>query len=258
MTDAQELTETGFSPARRAELAERLEAVRGRIAAAAADAGRSDLPELIVVTKRFPASDACALADLGVRQMGENRDQEAAPKARAVAEALPEGLRPSWHFIGQLQSNKAKSAVRYADAVHSVDRASLATALDKAMGRALEAGEREGLLPVLPCLIQVSLDPDAESGRGGVQPARLAEVAEALRSAEHLELRGLMAVAPLGADPVEAFGRLSEIHGSLVTECPQATWLSAGMSQDLEAAVAAGATHVRIGSDVLGPRAGVG
>ncbi|MCB4207697.1 YggS family pyridoxal phosphate-dependent enzyme [Arthrobacter sp. UM1] len=258
MTESHDPTETRYAPERRAELAERLEAVRARIDAAAAEAGRVDSPDLIVVTKRFPASDACALADLGVRLMGENRDQEAAPKARAVAEALPEAMRPSWHFIGQLQSNKAKSAVRYADAVHSVDRASLAPALDKAMARALEAGERQGLLPVLPCLIQVSLDPDAESGRGGVQPERLGEVAEALEAADHLELRGLMAVAPLGADPVEAFGRLSEIRGSLVSECPRATWLSAGMSQDLEAAVAAGATHVRIGSDVLGPRAAVG
>ena len=258
MTESRDLTETRYTPERRAELAERLEAVRGRIGAAAAEAGRDETPELIVVTKRFPASDACALADLGVRLVGENRDQEAAPKAKAVSEALPGPMRPSWHFIGQLQSNKAKSVVRYADAVHSVDRASLASALDKAMARALESGERQGLLPVLPCLVQVSLDPDAESGRGGVQPERLGEVAEALEAAEHLELRGLMAVAPLGADAAEAFGRLSETRDSLVSEYPQASWLSAGMSQDLEAAVAAGATHVRIGSDVLGPRAAVG
>jgi pyridoxal phosphate enzyme (YggS family) len=229
---------------RRRQLSANLERVRHRIAAAAQSAGRADVPELIVVTKFHPADDVRLLAELGVTNVGENRDQEASAKAAQL-----EGLGLSWHFIGQLQSNKAKSVVRYADAVHSVDRASLVSALAKAV-RAEPRPER----PVLDCLIQVNLDAHAATGRGGALPAEIPVLAELVASSAELRLAGLMAVAPLGEDPAQAFARLAECAAELRNSHPRATMVSAGMSQDLEQAVAAGATHVRIGTDVLGPR----
>ncbi len=260
MSEAAPIPELCAEPERAEELSARLEAVRKRLRAAAETAGR-DVPELIVVTKNFPPSDAAALARLGVRQMGENRDQE----ARAKADLLRAGggEQPQWHFIGQLQTNKAKSVVTYASVVHSVDRAPLVTALDKAMGRALQEGTRSGLPETLGCLVQVSLDAPSASGeapphRGGASgEEEIEELAQRIADAEHLSLMGVMAVAPLGADPHQAFGQLAEIHGKLVKAYPGAAWISAGMSQDLEAAVLQGATHVRIGSDVLGPRTSV-
>jgi len=225
--------------ARREELAAGLEAVRQRIAGACRDAGRA--PEevtLIVVTKFFPASDVRLLAGLGVTDVGENRHQEAAEKARECADL---GLR--WHFIGGLQSNKAAAVAGYADAVHSVDRAKLVAPLDRG------AADRE-----VDVLLQVSLDPPGASGRAGADPDTLGDLAATVEAAEHLRLRGLMAVAPLGEDPAGAFARLAEIRRTFLAQHPEATWLSAGMSNDLEQAVAAGATHVRIGSAVLGSR----
>ncbi|MQW76460.1 YggS family pyridoxal phosphate-dependent enzyme [Nocardioides sp. dk4132] len=225
--------------ARREELAAGLEAVRGRIARACHDAGRTpDEVTLLVVTKFFPASDVRLLAGLGVTDVGENRHQEAAEKARECADL---GLR--WHFIGGLQSNKAAAIAGYADAVHSVDRAKLVAPLDRgAAGREVDV------------LLQVSLDPPGAAGRAGADPETLGDLAEVVEGAEHLRLRGLMAVAPLGEDPARAFARLAEIRRTFLTQHPEATWLSAGMSNDLEQAVAAGATHVRIGSAVLGSR----
>ncbi|QCU77843.1 YggS family pyridoxal phosphate-dependent enzyme [Citricoccus sp. SGAir0253] len=248
------------------ELAARLAAVRERIAAATAAAGREDVPELVVVTKFHPAEDVLRLAALGVRDVGENRDQEARAKAAATAGALA-GTPLRWHFIGQLQSNKAKYVVRYAAAVHSVDRGSLVDALSAAMVREQErrrrAGE-DGREP-LDCLVQVDLDdrPEAErpsgiGARGGAAPAEVPALAERIAAAEGLRLRGVMAVAPLGLDPVPAFRRLAGIAADLAGRYPGATWVSAGMSQDLEQAVAAGATHLRVGTDVLGPRPPVG
>lgn len=250
MTDAE----------RKDQLAANLARVRERIAAAAARRS-GPAPELIVVTKFFPASDVAALADLEVRDVGENRDQEAAGKA-AELEAVPAAAGLRWHFIGQLQTNKAKSVVRYAHAVHSVDRISLVKSLSKAMvaeqARRAEHGvrPREDLL----VLLQVDLEnrpaqADAgSSGRGGARPEDIEALAAAVSEAEGLELGGLMAVAPLGADPAEAFSRLMEYSAELRRTHPAAGMVSAGMSQDLEAAVAAGATHLRVGSDVLGPR----
>ncbi|MCG2623858.1 YggS family pyridoxal phosphate-dependent enzyme [Arthrobacter sp. I2-34] len=249
---------------RKDELAARLEQVRGRIDRAAA--GRPGAaPELIVVTKYFPASDVAALAELGVRDVGENRDQEAAAKAAELAaESAAVGLR--WHFIGQLQTNKAKSVVRYAHAVHSVDRPQLVAALSKAVAaeqerrRAAGAPARADLL----CLIQVDLDDrpaearPAGKGRGGAEPEQIGTLAGMIEQAQGLVLGGLMAVAPLGADPAEAFGRLAGFSARLLRSHPDARMLSAGMSQDLEAAVAAGATHLRVGSDVLGDRPALG
>lgn len=252
--------------ARQAEIAHRLTAVRDRISAACAAAGR-DAGEitLVAVTKTYPASDVLALARLGVRDFGENRDQEAAPKAAEAAAALARGdLAPdalaaslTWHFIGQLQTNKARSVAGYAGYVHSVDRVRLVAAL----GRAARAAGRE-----LTCLVQVSLDPEDRPGpardplargplaRGGVPPAGLAEVAAAIRATDGLVLGGLMAVAPRDADPAVAFAPLRELSAAVRAVDPAATVISAGMSGDLEAAVANGATHLRIGTALLGNR----
>ncbi len=237
---------------RRQELAERLGAVRERIAVACAAAGRTDAPGLIVVTKFFPASDVRLLSGLGVRDVGENRDQEAAAKAAETAD-----LDLLWHFIGQLQSNKARSVIRYAAAVHSVDRLSVAQALAKAAGTDAERRSGAGLppRPALRCFIQVSLDPDAGAGgRGGAAASEVPEIAARLAGTQGLQLEGVMAVAPLGADPLAAFQRLAGISADLRADHPGASAISAGMSGDLEAAIQAGATHLRVGSDVLGPR----
>ncbi|MET4096551.1 YggS family pyridoxal phosphate-dependent enzyme [Arthrobacter sp. UYCu712] len=231
---------------RLAELRTRLAAVRHRIDDAVAVAGRQDSPpRLIVVTKFHPAEDVRRLASLGITDVGENRDQEAADKAAGLA-----GLDLHWHFVGQLQSNKAKSVVRYAHAVHSVDRLQLAGALAKAMAA---ERERTGRGP-LDCFIQVSLDDDAEGHRGGAPAEDVPALADGLASSDGLRLAGLMAVAPLGADPGRAFEKLAAISARLTAGHPDATGISAGMSQDLEAAIRFGATHLRIGSDILGPR----
>jgi len=224
-------------------LAANLARVRARIDAARAAAGRTDEIALVAVTKTYPASDVALLADLGVTDVGENRDQEAAPKAAAV------GDRVRWHFVGQLQRNKARSVARYADVVQSVDSVRLARALDAA---AAAAGRR------LDVLLQVSLDGDPHRGGalpGSADPDRgLDPVAAAVAGHEALRLAGLMAVAPLGEDPDAAFARLAEVAARFRVDHPTASVLSAGMSDDLESAVSHGATHVRIGSALLGKR----
>ena len=225
--------------ARRDEVAAGLAAVRARIAAGCAAAGR-DPGEitLVVVTKTFPAADVRILAGLGVRDVGESRDQEAAAKAAACAD-----LDLRWHFVGRLQTNKARSVARYAHLVHSLDRTDLVTAL----GRAARAAGRE-----LGCLVQVSLDGDP--ARGGVPVPGLPALAAAVAAEEGLDLLGIMAVAPLAADPRAAFSVLPELSGRLRREHPEADMVSAGMSGDLEAALAFGATHLRVGTAVLGRR----
>ncbi|WDZ84337.1 YggS family pyridoxal phosphate-dependent enzyme [Micromonospora cathayae] len=239
---------TPVPPDRRAELAAGLARVRARIADACAAAGRDHTEvTMIAVTKTYPASDVVALAGLGVPDMGENRDQEAAPKAAEVAAA---GAHPRWHFIGQLQRNKCRSVVRYADVVHSVDSVRLAGAL----GVAAERG-RDRPLEVL---VQVSIDGDPARGGalpGSADPERgLDRVAEAVAAAGPLRLAGLMAVAPLGWEPERAFATLAGVAEGFRAAHPQAVALSAGMSGDLEAAIAYGATHVRVGSALLGMR----
>ena len=226
---------------RREDLAANLAAVHARIEAACAAAGRDPAEiSLVVVTKFFPASDVRLLADLGVHEVGENRHQEAEAKA---AECADLGLR--WHFIGGLQSNKAAAVARYADVVESVDRAKLVGALDRG------AAERGA---VLECLVQVSLDPPDASGRSGAATDDVPALAAAIAGAEHLRLGGVMAVAPLGAPAGPAFARLAEVAAAVRAEHPDATTISAGMSGDLEDAILHGATHLRIGSSVLGPR----
>jgi len=226
---------------RRDQIAAGLEDVRRRMAAAASSAGR-DAAEvtLVVVTKFFPAADVRLLAELGVTDVGENRHPEAGDK---VAECTDLGLR--WHFIGGLQSNKAAAVASYADVVESVDRTKLVGSLQR--------GAHERSRPV-DVLLQVSLDPPGHEGRSGADAADLPALADAVEGAGMLRLRGLMAIAPLDEDPVAAFGRLAQIRAEFVAERPGATWLSAGMSNDFEAAIGAGATHVRVGSAILGAR----
>lgn len=239
-----------MSDPRMDELSANLDEVRARIDAACAAAGR-DPGEvtLIVVTKTWPSEDVGRLAALGVRDVGENRDQEAAPKAAAT-----EGSGLHWHFVGQLQTNKAASVARYADIVHSVDRPSLITALDKG---AAKSGRRIG------CLIEVDLTEGVDEGRGGARPADVAGLADAIAAAEHLDLLGVMGVAPLDrtdqrSASAAAFARLAWISADLRKVHPGATLISAGMSDDLEEAVMAGATHLRVGSAVLGTRPALG
>jgi PLP dependent protein len=228
---------------RRDELSGRLVRVRGRIAAACAAVGR-DAGEvtLVAITKTFPASDVRLLYELGVHDVGENRDQEAAPKAAECADLAP-GL--AWHFVGQLQTNKAASVVRYARVVHSVDRMRLVRALG---AQARKAGR------VITCLVQVSLDD--VPGRGGAAPAQVPGLAEAVAAEEGLLLGGVMAVAPLGVPPESAFALLPAAAAAVRAVRPEAAMISAGMSGDMEAAIAIGATHVRVGTALLGGRPG--
>ena len=238
-----------MSLSRADELSERLSAVHRRIDQAVNDSGRGDVPRLIVVTKYFPVEDIRILASLGVTDLGESRDQEAAAKAQELADF---GLR--WHFIGQLQTNKARSVAQYAHSVHSVDREQLVSALGKAVATRLTDAGPEGT-PGLSCFIQVDLSGSGGGAasisghqRGGAAPADVGRIGRLIDVTEGLTLAGVMAVAPLGKDPAEAFGQLAGISTSLRSEFPTASAISAGMSGDLEAAVAAGATHLRIGS----------
>ena len=226
---------------RREELAANLERVRARIRDACAAAARDPAEVgLVVVTKYFPASDVRLLADLGVTDVGENKHQEAQEKA---AECADLGL--TWHFIGGLQSNKAAAVAGYADVVESVDRLKLVAPLDRG------AGARG---TVVDCLVQVSLDPPGAAGRHGADPAEVADLAAAIAAADHLRLAGVMAVAPLGEPPRPAFERLAQVAERLRADHPGASTISAGMSGDLEEAIACGATRLRIGSSVLGTR----
>jgi pyridoxal phosphate enzyme (YggS family) len=239
------MTSAGEAAARREELSASLQHVHERIRSACRAAGRApgDVA-LIVVTKFFPASDIEALCRLGVTDIGENRDQEASAKIAALPSEVRQRLHV--HFIGQLQSNKATSLASYVDAVHSVDRAKLVLALDRA---ATAAGRDIG------ALVQVSLSGDSPGrGRGGIPLDGVAELADSVGAAQHLTLRGVMAVAPLGVDPAEAFAELATVAEGVRAAHPEATWISAGMSADLEAAVANGATHLRVGSAILGSR----
>jgi pyridoxal phosphate enzyme (YggS family) len=228
---------------RRADLRDRLKAVRARIEAACAAAGRDPGGvTLVAVTKTFPASDVRLLFELGVRDVGENRDQEAAPKAAQCADLAPE---LTWHFIGQLQTNKAASVVRYARVVHSVDRLKLVRVLG---AQARKAGR------VITCLVQVSLDRD--EARGGAPEPELAGIADAVAAEEGLLLGGVMAMAPPGVPAAQAFAPLPRIAAAVRAAHPEAVIVSAGMSGDLEEAISAGATHVRIGTALLGGRPG--
>jgi PLP dependent protein len=224
--------------ARTAVLAANLAALRRRIATACASAGRDPAElTLIAVTKTFPAEDVLRLLALGVPDIGENRDQEARAKAAAVPQAR-------WHFVGRLQRNKCRSLARYASVVHSVDRLELVPALDDGVRR---AGRDR-----LDVLVQVGFD--RVPGRGGARPADVPALADAVAGTVALRLRGVMTIAPLGEDPVPAFADLAAIAARLRADHPHATVISAGMSGDLEQAIQHGATHLRVGTALLGGR----
>jgi PLP dependent protein len=224
------------------DLATRLADVDSRIADAARAAGR-DPAELtrIVVTKFHPASLVRELFALGVRDIGENRHQEAAAKAAEVAD-----LDIAWHFVGQLQSNKARAVRRYASAVHSVDRESLVDAL-----AARDPGDG-----VIDCFVELNLTDDPD--RGGVAPGDAERLAERVVSTPGLRLRGVMAVAPLEGEPRAAFARVRAASDRIRAIVPEATAISAGMSDDFADAIAEGATHLRIGTAITGKRSTTG
>ena len=224
------------------ELQANLQDVESEISQAcvAANRNRDDLI-LIAVTKTCPASDVDLLAQLGVTDVGENRDQEAKPKHDEVT-----AKNLTWHAIGQLQTNKAKSVAAWADVVHSVDRIDLVTALTKAVVT------REAPLGVL---IQANLDPAPTKNRGGALPSELMSLAEMISNSEGLKLKGVMGVAPLAGDDDMAFARLQDFASQIQSSFPEANWISAGMSGDFATALKYGATHLRIGSSILGNRA---
>ena len=215
------------------EIASNLATVQSQIEAAAKIAQRmSNEITLIAVTKTFPVSDVHILASLNIHHYGENRDGDAAPKASSVP--------GTWHFQGQIQSNKLKSIASWANVIHSLDELGHIQALDKV------SAQRIGVF------IQVSLD--GAQGRGGAQPSDLSELADAVMGSAHLDLMGLMAVAPLDVKSDDAFEKLANIYSDFKASYPVANYLSAGMSNDFESAIIHGATHIRVGSSILGSR----
>jgi pyridoxal phosphate enzyme (YggS family) len=228
------------------ELAANLAEVRERVEAACAAAGR-DPGEVttIVVTKTYPASDVALLAGLGVSDVGENRHPEAGDKRSELDGLLPDGVgAPRLHFVGGLQTNKAGAVARYADVVQSVDRPKLA----RSLSRGAQAAGRE-----LALLVQVDFDL-TDPGRSGTAPGDVRALADLVAELPGVALRGLMTVAPLGVEPRPVFERLRELAEAVRADHPDADVVSAGMSGDFEEAVAAGATHLRIGRAVLGER----
>jgi pyridoxal phosphate enzyme (YggS family) len=234
---------------RRERLAAAVQAVQDRIERACAQVNRpaGDV-KLLPVTKRFPASDAALLAELGLTELAENRDQEAGPKSRTVGELLP-GVDVRWHMVGQIQRNKARSVARWAAVAQSVDSHRLVEALSRAVQSALTAGDRNSPLEVL---IQVSLDGDP--ARGGCPVGDLPALADGVARAGELKFRGLMAVAPLDWTADQAFDLLAKVFEQTRNDHPGATEMSAGMSSDLESAIAHGSTCVRVGTALLGER----
>jgi len=217
---------------RKAEIAQSLQEVKERIQSAATSVNRNPNEiSLIVVTKTFPISDIEILRDLGEANFGENRDQEAGPKVQAIP--------ATWHFQGQIQSNKIKSICEWADVIHSISS-------EKEILKFAQSPRRHQVF------LQVSLD--GQEGRGGASPSDLARLADLVNQSNNLELLGLMAVAPLGVEPDKAFADLAHINQGFVGQFPNSKYLSAGMSGDFETAIKYGATHIRVGSSILGSR----
>jgi hypothetical protein len=232
-----------------AELAESLAEVRERISAAARAAGRDPAEiALLAVTKTFPASDVAALVDLGLSDFGENRDQEASAKVPELAGLRPDA-RVRWQMIGNVQRNKARSVVAWAQQVQTVDSERLADALASSIRVANDRGSRNGPLDVL---VQASIDGDPK--RGGCPLPDLVRLADLIEGNSELQLRGVMAIAPRESEPKHAFERLAGVVITLREHHPGATELSIGMSGDLEAAIASGSTCVRVGTALLGGR----
>ena len=224
------------------QLTERYRSVNERIAASCIADGRTVTDvELVVVTKNHSAELVAELYDLGHRQFGENRDQEAGPKAEALAAGGR--LDANWHFVGQLQSNKVRTVLNYATCIHSIDRSSLVKELSKQLGnRELEIGG----------FIELNLTEDP--ARGGVEPGNLAQLAESVMQIGRIKLLGVMAVAGLGVDPRIDFEKTLQASQELQKIAPEANQLSMGMSEDFELAIEMGATHIRVGSAITGPR----
>ena len=217
---------------RKDEIAQNLQEVKERIKSAANSVNRDPAEiQLIVVTKTFPISDIEILRELGETNFGENRDQEAGPKAEIIS--------ATWHFQGQIQSNKIKSICQWADVIHSISS-------EKEILKFAQSERKHQLF------LQVSLD--GQEGRGGASPAELAQLADLVNESNNLELLGLMAVAPLGVEPMKAFADLAQINQGFAGQFPNSKFLSAGMSGDFEAAIKNGATHIRVGSSILGSR----
>ncbi len=237
---------------RELELAEALDALRARLAAAAADAGRDvNEIELLPITKFFPISDIIILRELGCQAFGESREQEASHKAEELS-GISDTDPIRWHMVGRIQRNKARSIAGWAYAVHSVDSQKVITALDRAAGDALADGRRSEPLRIY---IQVSLDGDENRGGIDIATPELVDAACAVvEAADALTFVGLMAIPPLGSDPSEAFARLRAERDRVQRNYSQPLELSAGMSNDLEAAVKHGSTCVRVGTALLGQR----
>jgi len=217
---------------RKAEISRNLQEVKERINGAAKSVNRDPNEiQLIVVTKTFPISDIEILRDLGESNFGENRDQEAGPKAQTIPAI--------WHFQGQIQSNKIKSICEWADVIHSISS-------EKEIVKFAQSARKHQVF------LQVSLD--GQVGRGGASPADLAQLADLVNESNNLDLMGLMAVAPLGVEPDKAFTDLAQINQGFAGQFPNSKFLSAGMSGDFEAAIKNGATHIRVGSSILGSR----
>ena len=240
MTSSESVNDRG------AEIAANVSQVREEIATACADSGRS--PEeitIVAVTKKFPASDIAHLAALGITDIGENREQEATPKSETVA---ADGVGVRWHFVGQLQRNKCNAVARFADVVQSVDRTPVVAALDRAA-----TTQRDEPISVL---LQLSLDGDPT--RGGVVEADDEKLATDVMERKGLRLRGVMAVAPREWEPERAFAAVARRSQQLQKLTREADVISAGMSSDFATAISYGATVVRLGAKLLGPRADVG
>jgi pyridoxal phosphate enzyme (YggS family) len=209
---------------RKAELAENLAKVRSKISSAAVT--------LIVVTKTYPVSDVRALHELGVHDFGENRNDEGVAKAQEV--------NATWHYQGEIQSRKIRELTSWAKVIHSLDDLSHATKISNA------AASEIGIF------LQLSLDEDPT--RGGVSEAALYPLAELVVGLPNLALKGLMCVPPVGLDPQSAFAKIAAVQQRFQGTFTEATSLSAGMSGDFEMAIAHGATHIRVGSSILGSR----
>ncbi|OBJ27480.1 YggS family pyridoxal phosphate enzyme [Mycobacterium sp. 1165196.3] len=243
---------------RESELTHALASVRSRLAAAAEAAGRNvGEIEVLPITKYFPATDVVTLSRLGCRAVGESRDQEATAKVAEVTRLLAASARagvgnPSWHMVGHIQRNKARSVARWAHTAHSVDSAHLVTALDKGVAAALSDGRR-----TFPMRIYVQVSLDGDESRGGVdisRPGAVDQVCDQVEESKNLDLVGLMGIPPLDSDPEEAFDRLRSEHRRVLESHRNAVGLSAGMSNDFEIAVKHGSTCVRVGTALMGPR----
>ena len=234
-----------MSESRLIQLTENYQKIQSRIIEACNKSGRntSDIT-VIAITKTYPAKDVDLLKRIGIENVGENKDQEASEKYKEVKNKF------IWHFVGQLQTNKVKSVVQYADYIHSVDRLSLVKEIQKMSQK---------INKIQKVLIQIELDESQnDENRGGVNPQNLNDLAQEISSSPNLELSGLMSVAPLNMTSNQAFSKLEKIRSEFIKTYPLAKMLSAGMSDDLEEAVSHGATHLRIGSALLGERPKIG